>query len=96
MKKKKIYVNDINKKIDNNQDYCDVLEKEEVIISKKLTIDEKLQELFNKNGYVFNVNVKIITDSKKYDTKIAGRVGNNIITLDNDVISIKDIKDIIF
>lgn len=96
MKKKKIYVNEINKKIDNNQDYCDVFEKEEVIISKKLTIDEKLQELFNKNGYVFNVNVKIITDSKKYDTKIAGRVGNNIITLDNDVISIKDIKDIIF
>ena len=96
MKKKKIYVNEINKKIDNNQDYCNVFEKEEVIISKKLTIDEKLQELFNKNGYVFNVNVKIITDSKKYDTKIAGRVGNNIITLDNDVISIKDIKDIIF
>ena len=98
MKKKKVYVNKINKKIDNNQNYCDV-KKEEVeidYIDNKISIDDKLNKLFNSNGYIFNIDVKIITNDKAYNTKIAGKVGNNIITLDNDIININDIKDIIF
>ena len=99
MKKEKIYVNKINKKIDNNQNYCDVKEKEEIISNKdnrNLSVDDKLKKLFNTDGYVFNVDVKIITSEKTYNTKIAGKVNNHLITLDNDVININDIKDIIF
>ena len=99
MKKEKIYVNKINKKIDNNQNYCDVKEKEETISNKdnrNLSVDDKLKKLFNTDGYVFNVDVKIITSEKTYNTKIAGKVNNHLITLDNDVININDIKDIIF
>ena len=98
MKKEKIYVNKINKKIDNNQSYCDVL-RQKVNIgddNSKLSVDEKLKQLFNINGYIFNVNVEIITKNKTYHTKIAGKVNNHIITLDNDIINIDDIKDIIF
>lgn len=99
MKKKKIYVNQINKKMDNNQNYCDVLEKKEEVIKEndsKKSVSEKLAQLFNTNGYIFNVNVKIITNNKTYDTKIAGKVNNHLITLDNNIININDIKDIIF
>ena len=94
MKKEKIYINKIDKKILNNQSYCDVSEKE--IIPNDLSIQDKLDKLFNINGYVFNKDVKIITNNKTYNTKIAGKVGHNIITLDNDIINIKCIKDIIF
>ena len=88
MNKKKIYVNKINEKVGNNQTSYEIKDEE--------TIEDKLEELFSTNGYIFNVNVKIVTDDKTYDTKIASRIGDNIITLDNDVIRIDDIKDIIF
>lgn len=93
MNKNKIFVNEFNNKL-NNQVVANV-ECEESI-HQDVCIYEKLDKLFNTNGYVFNTDVKIITDNKTYDTKIANKVGNNIITLDNDVINISDIKDIIF
>ena len=96
MKKKKVYVNKINKKIDNNQNYCDVKSEEVITNSDKLSVNEKLDKLFNTNGYIFNIDVKIITNNKTYQTKIAGKVGNNIITLDNDIINIDNIKDIVY
>lgn len=92
MSKNKIFVNKINSK-SNNQVLANV---ESNIINIDNNIQEKLDKLFNTNGYVFNTNVKIITNNKTYDTRIANKVGDNIITLDNDVISILDIKDIIF
>lgn len=97
MKKKKVFVNKIEKHIKNNQDYCEVLESEENIsFDNNDTVENKINKLFNTNGYIFNIKVKIVTIDKTYNTKIAGRVGNNLITLDNDIIKIDEIKDIIF
>ena len=90
MKKKKIFTNKIEGKIGNNQASCEVGERE----IKKETVEEKLDHLFNSNGYIFNIKVKIETIDKIYNTKIASRVGNSLITLDNDVINIDDIKNI--
>lgn len=61
---------------------------------QNLTVLEKIDKLLNRNGYIFNVEVKIITKEKKYQTKIAGKVNNHIITLDNDIININDIIDL--
>ena len=36
----------------------------------------------------------IVTKDKTYDTRIAGKLGNRLITLDNDSININDIKKI--
>lgn len=94
MKKKKVYVNKIEKKVGNNQTSCEV--KEDVVTDNSLTVEEKLEKLFNTNGYIFNVDVKIITNDKTYQTKIASRVGNSLITLDNDVICLDDVNDIVF
>ncbi len=99
MKKKSIFIDNNNKIIDNNQKYCEV---EEVIDTSKLVnnsninIDDKLDKLFNQNGYVFSNDVRIITNDKTYQTKIAGKVNNYLITMDNDVIDISTIKDVIY
>lgn len=96
MKKEKIFANNITDKIGNNQSSCIVDKNDELGIINEEKIDDKLNRLFNTNGYIFNVDVKIITLDKTYNTKIASRVGNNLITLDNDIINIDDIKDIVF
>ena len=83
----------INKK--NNQKSCEV---EESVLNEETTddllIDEIIDNLFNTNGYIFSKDVEIVTNDKVYNTKIAGKVNNHIITLDNDIIKISDIKDI--
>lgn len=48
----------------------------------------------SKNGYVFNKRVVIVTKNKTFDTRVAGKIGNRIITLDNDSINIDDIVKI--
>ena len=94
MKKNKIYKAHLEGKTGNNQTTCNV--NEEIVTENEIDVEDKLNKLFNTNGYIFNIKVKIITDDKAYDTKIASRVGNSLITLDNDVININDVKDIIF
>ena len=69
--------------------------KDDVTLNDDLTVKEKIEKLFNRNGYVFNVLVEIVTSKKIYHTKIAGKVNNHLITLDNDIICINDIRDII-
>ena len=104
MKKNKIFVGKFEKKVGNNQSFYDIKEENNdytlvkdnnKTINEKLSVKEKIDKLLNRNGYVFNVDVKIITYNKEYQTKIAGKVNNHLITLDNDIINISDIKDII-
>ena len=59
------------------------------------TVEEKIRNLFKSSRYIFNISVLIKTDKKDYDTKIAGKVKNSIVTVDGEVIPIVDINDII-
>ena len=104
MKKNKIFVGKFEKKVGNNQSFYDIKEESndytlvndnKKILNENLSVKEKIDKLLNRNGYVFNVDVKIITYNKEYQTRIAGKVNNHLITLDNDIINISDIKDII-
>ncbi len=99
MKKQSIFINKIIKKMNNNQNYCAVEEDKNIKLdrenSEELNVLDKIDQLFNTNGYIFNINVTIITKFKEYHTKIASKINNYIITLDNDIISIDDIKDIL-
>ena len=99
LRKEKVYINKIIKEIKNNQKYCCVNEEIEDNSKREendLDVEDKLKKIFNTNGYVFNTNVKIVTNNKTYQTKIAGKVNNHLITLDNDIIDISSIKDIFF
>lgn len=101
----RIFRNDIDKKINNNRVvyYASENNEEDFFFSTKererkedaINIDDKINQIFKPGHHSFNVGVKIITKEKTYDTKIAGKVRDCLITLDNDVIRISDILDII-
>lgn len=59
------------------------------------TVEDKIRKLFKSSRYIFNINVLIKTNKKDYDTKIAGKVKNSLVTVDNEVIPIIEINDII-
>lgn len=59
------------------------------------TVEDKIRKLFKSSRYVFNINVIIKTDKKVYNTKIAGKIKNSLITVENEIIPIIEINDII-
>ena len=54
-------------------------------------IVDKLDKLFKSSRYVFNIGVIIKTKNKVYDTKIMSRNKTSILTINDEVIPIKDI-----
>lgn len=103
----RIFRNDFNKEINNNRsvyyvkanddEFSFSTRKEQKIqedISTNQTVEEKLNAIFKPGRHSFNVDVEIMTKDKVYHTKIAGKIRDTIITLDNDVIAMQDILDI--
>ena len=105
-KKPKVFENQIDKNIKNNKVVFDSSKEDENIIlekdsrnidsnnNKNISVVDKITQLLNRNGYIFNVLVTIITRDGEYKTHIASVVNNHIITLDNDIINIDSIIDI--
>ena len=98
-KKPEIYKPPINKKLNNNERVYYSNLKEEVRSNKSInreeTPEQTLLRLNNSGSYIFNIGVLIKTKDKTYDTKIAGKIGNKLITLDGIVIPFNDIVSII-
>ena len=92
----KIYKSSINKTINNNKKVDYVSKK---VVSKNkdsdiFDINTKISDILNSNRHFFNTKVLIETKDKQYKTKLAGKIKDYIITLDNDIIFIKDIINI--
>lgn len=64
-------------------------------IDDNMSVEDKIRKLFKSSRYIFNIDVIIKTDKKDYDTKIAGKVKNSLVTVNNEVIPIVEINDII-
>ena len=94
-----IYKYQLNKDINRNLDVYHVKDTlnytKESNRNSQLTVEQKLKKLFQSSRYIFNIEVKIITSKKEYNTKIAGKVKNSIVTVDGDTIPIIEIEDII-
>ena len=88
----KIYQGEFNKEIKNNKESDYATNSDSVI--KDENVLETLNKLFSSTRHTFNIPVIIKTKNKVYDTKIASKINNYIITLDNDVIFIEDIISI--
>jgi len=58
------------------------------------TINQKITEIMNTKKYIYKIPVKITTTKEEIITKMIGKNNTNIITLDNQLIKIEDIKDI--
>lgn len=108
MQKPKIFENKIDKLIRNNKEMFDsskeiidlINSNESEKINNKVSkeantnVIDKITNLLNTNGYIFNISVSIKTKDKEYNTHIASVINNHIITLDNDIINIDDVIDI--
>ena len=94
--------NDIhnNKQIFNSlEDKVEIKENENNLNknnNETLTVKEKVKELIKANNYIFNTKVKLIFEDKEKICNIAGVVNNHLITMDNEIIKIDDLKDIIY
>lgn len=89
----KIYQNTINKNINNNKKVCYLKNIDEYQQESK-SIEDTLDTIFNGMGYAYNIPVVITTKNKVYNTSLISKTKDNIITLDNDVISLSEVLDI--
>lgn len=96
----KIFQNKINKDISHNASYYvgNELkeEKKETVKKEKVNINYKINQIFASPRYVYKADVKINMKDKTITKKIIGKNKNHLITIDNELIPIKDIIDINF
>lgn len=102
----KMYVNKIENDLRNNQnsfssysDKTNVLEENNrsILPSKPLTkkeLEQKIYRILDPKKYIYKANVNIVTENEILQKKIVGYVNQNIITYDQEKISIDKIKDI--
>lgn len=76
-----------------NQDRHVALETRESRYSS-VSIDQKIEQIFNAPDYVYKADVTIVTDSDTIKRRVVARNKNNIITMDNEFIPIAMIRDI--
>jgi len=58
------------------------------------SINQKIRKIFNSRNYIYKAKVEIVQNGKKSVKNIIGKRGNELITLDNEVIPIETIEDI--
>ena len=92
----KVFQNNIDKDISNNDKYYYSANKSDIInkVDKPKNINKKINEIFASPTYVYKANVEIKTNNSTLSTKIIGRNKNYLITMDNKTIPINDIIDI--
>jgi hypothetical protein len=101
-----LYVNKIDKKINNNDIFFYSVLKEKNIKSKvidpisvknNVNINDKISELFNSPNYVYKMAVVItLRDNTVISTDVIGQTDGKLMTMNDDLIDIKDIKEIKF
>lgn len=99
----RVFANKIDKRIDNNKTYCVSKNEEKIVEERKdrtfkieKNINQKINEIFSSPRYVYKADVIITTNEGVLEKRIIGKNGNNLITIDNELISIDRIKDIRF
>lgn len=98
-----LFANKIDKPLYNNEkvavskheDREEKIEVKSPIVFEK-NINQKIKEIFDSPKYVYKIDVLITMKDKKITKKIVGKNRNNLITIDNELISINDILDIEF
>ena len=97
----KVFVNQINKKLNNNENvYYSKEERSTVNEEKKEMLEgnihQKLNRIFNSPKYVYKADVEIKLKDRTVKKRVVGKNGNYLITIENELIPIQDIIDIDF
>ena len=95
----KMYQTKINKRINSIQKVYSSINKkntEDRSYNKysDISIDKKIDNIFNSYDYVYKADVTIVTDEGTVSKRIVARNKNNLITIDNEFIPISVIRDI--
>ena len=93
-KKSNIFKPDIGYVNNNKQVYYSFLDDSLDIRREEEDPRSFMKKIDRSGSYMFRKEVIIKTKDKNYDTKIAGKMGDRIITLDNDIIPIDNIISI--
>lgn len=103
-----IYANKIDKELNNNERvyYSESKrnidnERNDSLSNNKdttrgLNINQKINNIFNSNKYVYKADVVITTKDGKIVKKIIGQNSTHLITIENELIPISNIIDINF
>ena len=87
MDKPKLFKNENIRTTNTNKESC-LLQN---ITDNTNDIDKELDIIFNSFNSIYNTRVIIVTKDKTYDTYLLSRTKNNIMTIKNEIIPIKDI-----
>ena len=82
----RLYKNENSNPIDHNRKIYYI--KEEIPIESN---EEVLSKIFNGYSHPYTQKVLIKTSNKEYETYLVSKTKQNLLTLDNEVIPIKDI-----
>lgn len=80
--------------IDNNEKVYYSFLNDSLDDKKKKDPENFIRNLEKEGSYMFRKDVIIKTRNSEFDTKIAGRINDKLITMDHKVIPIKNIMDI--
>lgn len=87
-----IYKNNFTKKIKNNREVCYLRNEDVISTASNISIEEEINNIFSGIGYSYNIPVEIVTNKKVYNTSLVAKTRENVVTLDNEIIAIGDIK----
>lgn len=99
----KVFANKVEGKSGNNEDLYyshGKVESHEDRASKTLSplkeknVNQKINEIFSSNSYIYKADVKITLKSGTVNKRIVGRNTTHLITIDNELIPITDVVDI--
>jgi len=95
----KMYQNKINKKISSIQKVYSSMDsnfdtRNNDTRYSSISIDKKIDDIFNSPDYVYKADVTIVTDKDTIQKRIVARNKNNLITINNEYIPISIIRDI--
>jgi|LSQX01.1.fsa_nt_gb hypothetical protein len=101
-----LYVNKIDKKLNNNDNVFYTAQKPNILENEsletqqdadKIDVKTKINKMFSSPNFVYKMNVTLILKDKSTITKdVIGQIKDKIITIDEESIKIDDIKDIKF
>ena len=93
-----IYVNKINKKIDNNKEVFYSYKEENIEEEPKrldeYTLQRKINELFKSNDFIYKKKFHIKTTNEEKDYTIISKSYDYLLSIDGTKIFIKDIIEI--
>lgn len=87
----KVYQNN-NINLDNHDQT--IYYSKDKVLKNNSNIKDKIANIFNRRSYIYKINVEIEDNDKTYSTTIIGKTDRYLITINNELIPINNIKDI--